>query len=256
MNTSFAISSDGTRIAYDSTGTGPALILLHGLGTERSDWHKHGYVKRLKEAYTVITVDLRGAGDSDHPLEIQAYEIKRLTSDVLAVADACGAERFSIWGFSLGGNLARYLGAWSERVGAVAAIGVPFGPAVTPALDLYINEFIQKWAPVVEAERVKGTDANKKAKSKIKGNIPVYMACFQAMRAWPSVKAQDMKCPTLLLVGDRNKDPHAWVLANRPSLEAAGVQVEIVQGLEHPQELTMVDRVYPIVRAFLDKHLA
>ncbi len=39
---------DGTRIAYDVTGDGPALMLLHGAGKTRQDWHKLGYVERLK----------------------------------------------------------------------------------------------------------------------------------------------------------------------------------------------------------------
>jgi len=252
--TLFVYSPDGTRIAYDCIGTGPVLMLLHGLGTERRDWHRHGYVERLKDAYTVITVDLRGAGDSDHPQEIEAYSITKLTADVLAVADACGAERFAIWGYSLGGNLARYLGAWSARPHAAAVIGVPFGPAVPPALDRYITEFEEKWKPVVEAALGKPAGAKEKPKSKIKGNIPVYLACFQAMRTWPDLEASAVNCPTLLLVGTKNKDPYAWVRANRPALEAAGVQVEIIQGLNHPQELTKIDQVFPVVRAFFDQH--
>jgi pimeloyl-ACP methyl ester carboxylesterase len=198
---------------------------------------------------------LRGAGESDHPQETGAYGIEKLTGDVLSVADACKAEQFAVWGFSLGGNLARYLGAWSARLRAVAVIGVPFGPAVHPALDQYITEFVEKWAPVVEAERGKKASATR-GKSKIKGNIPVYMACFQAMRAWPNLEASAVNCPALLLVGTKNKDPFEWVQANLPELEAAGVQVEIIPGLTHPQELSQIDRVYPLVRAFFDKSLS
>jgi len=45
------------------------------------------------------------------------------------VADACAVERFLIWGYSFGGNIARYFGAWSDRAAAIAVIGLPFGPA-------------------------------------------------------------------------------------------------------------------------------
>src|SRR5262249_24479766 len=59
--TRFVTSKDGTRIAYDVTGAGPALILLHGGGGNRRDWHEAGYVVRLSSAFTVIAIDQRGS---------------------------------------------------------------------------------------------------------------------------------------------------------------------------------------------------
>lgn len=89
-----------------------------------------------------------------------------------------------------------------------------------------------------------------------KGHIPVWVACFQAMRRWPPIHPHQLRCPALLLVGSRNPNPLQWVQANRPALEAAGVQVEIVQGLDHPAEFTQIDRVFPAVSAFFRQHLA
>src|SRR5262245_51331973 len=111
--TLFATSRDGTRIAYDITGTGPALILLHG---GRRDWHGAGYVSRLSPEFTVITIDQRGSGESDKPLAASAYAIDKLVDDVLAVADAAGAQRFALWGFSYGANIGRYVVVRSDRV--------------------------------------------------------------------------------------------------------------------------------------------
>ncbi|HOU13295.1 MAG TPA: hypothetical protein PKZ84_09255 [Anaerolineae bacterium] len=47
MDTLFAISPDGARIAYDRCGAGPAVVLLHGGGGNRQEWHNAGYVSRL-----------------------------------------------------------------------------------------------------------------------------------------------------------------------------------------------------------------
>ncbi len=49
MSTCFANSPDHTRIAYDVNGTGPVIMLLHGGGSFRKEWHTTGYVKRLKK---------------------------------------------------------------------------------------------------------------------------------------------------------------------------------------------------------------
>src|SRR5688572_1610047 len=100
--TQFVTSQDGTRIAFDVTGSGPAVILLHGGGMNRQSWHTAGYVARLAKEFTVITIDIRGNGDSDKPAAVAAYSFERINEDVLAVADAVKAQRFALWGFSYG----------------------------------------------------------------------------------------------------------------------------------------------------------
>ncbi|MFL7795166.1 MAG: alpha/beta fold hydrolase [Anaerolineae bacterium] len=247
MATLFSTSVDGTRIAYDVAGHGPALMLLHGAGKTRRDWHKAGYVERLKDDFTVITVDIRGAGDSDCMYDIADYGIEKICEDLYAVADDCGASKFAVWGFSFGGSIARYLGAWSDRVTAIAVIGVPFGPAVHEEFDRFIDQFLKKWEDVILAAR---EGSAPQSKGKIKGQIPALAACFQAMRDWPSVEPGEVACPTLLLTGTKNRSTLDWVEANRGTLAAAGVQIEVVEGLVHDQEFTKIDCVFPVVSAF------
>ena len=247
MATLFSTSVDGARIAYDVSGSGPGLMLLHGAGKTRRDWHKLGYVERLKDDFTVATVDLRGTGDSDRRLNPADYAIETICEDLYAVADACALQHFAVWGFSLGGNIARYLGACSDRVTAIALIGIPFGPAVSEAFDRFIDEFLVKWEPVIRAAR-EGTAPQG---GKIKGQIPTMAAWFQAMRDWPNNEPGEVKCPTLLLVGTRNRSAMGWLETSREVLDAAGVQVAIVEGLTHDQEFTQIDRVFPVVRSFL-----
>src|SRR5262245_40259463 len=126
MRTSFAVSPDGARIAYDVTGTGPALLLL---AQTRSVWQEAGYLARLHDRCTIVTLDLRGHGQSDKPADEKAYVIDRLSDDVLAVADAAGVLRFAVWGYSYGATVGRYLPARSDRITKLAMIGVSFGAA-------------------------------------------------------------------------------------------------------------------------------
>lgn len=254
MTTQFATSDGGTRIAYDVTGRGPALMLLHGAGKTRKDWHEVGYVEQLKENFTVITVDIRGTGESDFLTDIADYAIEKIWADLNAVADACDIQWFAVWGFSFGGNIARYLGAWSDRVTAIVVIGVPFGPAVDEEFDRYIDEFVKKYAPLARAYS-EGTLTEKKRKSAIKGRIPVWVACFQAMRGWPSVEAAEVRCPTMLVVGTKNRSTREWVRSNRAELDGAGIQIEIIEGLNHQQEFSQIERVYPVISSFFKEHL-
>ena len=205
MKTLFVTSTDGTRIAYDVTGDGAPLMLLHGGGKTRQDWHKVGYVERLRKDFAVITVDIRGTGESDKRFEVSDYAIMRICADLGAVADACKAQQFSIRGFSFGGNIARYLAAWSGRVTALAVIGVPFGRAADEKFDQHIARLAKKWGSSVRAYN-EGRLSEKERRELIKRQLPKWLPCFQAMRDWPSIEPSDIHCPTMLLVGTKNKD--------------------------------------------------
>jgi alpha-beta hydrolase superfamily lysophospholipase len=103
MNTRFATSHDSTRIAFDLTGAGTPLLLLHGGGGSRADWHENGYVARLHDEFTVIAVDMRGHGESDKPTDPAFYFTEKMGQDILALANACNVEHFILCGYSFGG---------------------------------------------------------------------------------------------------------------------------------------------------------
>src|SRR5437660_377565 len=98
MKTQFARTVDRTRIAYDICGEGPGLFLLHGMPEGREQWHESGYVEQLQHYFTVVTMDMRGFGESDAPLSPDAYALGHILGDVDRVAESCELDRFLIWG--------------------------------------------------------------------------------------------------------------------------------------------------------------
>jgi len=118
------ISNNGVRISYEVVGRGRPLILLHGWSGDRSLWTVAGYVEDLSRDHLLLAVDLRGHGASDKPHEPAAYRTGAVTSDVLAVANAEGLDRFAIWGQSYGGDIAwRTADAVPERVATIVTTG-------------------------------------------------------------------------------------------------------------------------------------
>ena len=114
-------------------------------GQTRQVWRDAGYVTRLAPRFRVITVDLRGNGESDKPATKAAYALDRLIEDLLAVADDAKAQDFSLWGFSYGANVGRYLAVRSARVTSMVYIGIPFGPAADPDVPGHHPQAASRW---------------------------------------------------------------------------------------------------------------
>jgi pimeloyl-ACP methyl ester carboxylesterase len=160
MDTLFAASLDGTHIAYDVSGSGAAIVLLYGGGSSRQEWHAGGYVERLRGYFTVITLDLRGHGESGLPTDPADYTTDKMGQDILAVADACGAGRFTIWGMSFGGNVGRYLAARSERVAKLILMGTPLGAGASGELRQMAVAFCAHWPPILQAQLAGSLDVS------------------------------------------------------------------------------------------------
>jgi pimeloyl-ACP methyl ester carboxylesterase len=100
------VAKDGTRIAYEVAGSGPSVILLHGLMGNRHSWHTSGYVDALAKDYRLVIVDMRGHGESDGPSDTDSYASTVLAADIAAVVEQECDSPPALWGYSAGGGLA------------------------------------------------------------------------------------------------------------------------------------------------------
>lgn len=101
-----ATSADGVRIAWTAEGSGPPVVLVHGITENLHAWDP--VARRLAADRTVVRLDLRGHGASDPG---EDYGLAAMAGDVAAVIQAAGLERPDVVGHSLGGMVATTLGA-------------------------------------------------------------------------------------------------------------------------------------------------
>jgi pimeloyl-ACP methyl ester carboxylesterase len=254
MSTLFTTSPDGTRIAYERCGAGPALVLLHGGGNSRQMWHEAGYVERLQGNFTVIPVDLRGHGESDQPTEPADYVIDKMLQDVLAVADACEAERFIIWGFSFGSRIGRYVASHSARVARIVLMGATLGVGISNEFRQYFAEFCAHWPPILQAQRAGVLDLDSLSQDDREllqhTNVAAQIAWGRAMLDWPAVEPIDFLCPALWVVGSEDRMAMISARTYEPSLPGSKVQLLIVEGLNHGQVFAEIDKVFATILAF------
>jgi len=250
----FANAPDNVRIAFEYCGSGPAIMLVHGGGSNRKDWHEGGYVKRLQGDFTVITPDLRGHGESDLPIDPTDYNTDKMGQDILAVADACKVEHFNLWGMSFGGKVSRYLAAQSERVAKLILMGTPMGPGTSAETREEIETFCKKWPPILQSQKDGTLDIDTLSQEDqefmLNFNIPVIMAWGQAMAGWPTIEPTDFHCPTLWMVGSEDEEAMNSVREFGQSLEGTKVQLHIFDGLNHNQVFEEIDTVFSTMLAF------
>jgi pimeloyl-ACP methyl ester carboxylesterase len=90
------------RVSYRTAGSGPALLLLHGIANSSETWAR--VAPLLSEHFTVIAPDLLGHGQSATPRG--DYSLGAHASGARDVATALGHERVTVVGHSLGGGIA------------------------------------------------------------------------------------------------------------------------------------------------------
>ncbi|HEX8915502.1 MAG TPA: alpha/beta fold hydrolase [Humisphaera sp.] len=102
---------DGCHLAWRSAGSGPAVLMIQGVGVHGGGWRPQ--VDALAGRYRCVTFDNRGMGGSQ-PVGTGPLTVGRMADDVAAVMDAAGVDSAHVLGHSLGGLVALQL-ALSHR---------------------------------------------------------------------------------------------------------------------------------------------
>ena len=114
-----AESRDGVLIAYRVHGGGdgdngggmdaarPPVLLVHGFASnDQVTWQGTGWVSTLlATGRSVITLDLRGHGESDKPVDADSYAPELLGADLRSVLDSAGASTADAIGYSMGNRV-------------------------------------------------------------------------------------------------------------------------------------------------------
>jgi pimeloyl-ACP methyl ester carboxylesterase len=263
LSTAAVTSSDGTRIAYRQSGTGPAVVMVHGAMADHTTLAR--VVPLLAPHVTVYAIDRRGRGSSgDGP----DYAIEREYDDVAAVVDAAAEQTgapVTLYGHSFGatvalgaalrtphvGRLVLYEPAFQGvfeyhpgllgRIGALVAAGrteeaitVAFRERVGLSLgDVDALRQLPSWASRVEAART----------------VPRELE-LDATQAFDPAPYGDLAIPTLLLLGERTPaGQRAIVHAIHDSLP--GSRIVVLPGQEHMAQATAPDLVATAVIRFV-----
>ena len=221
--TSAHVRVNGTNLHYVRGGRGPAIILIHGMP---EDWTEYlPIMPRLAERFTVVAVDLPGLGQSSPAAN--GYEAASLAVDIHAVAQTLGLDRPYVVGHDLGGVVTyayvrRFpnslrgamildvpvpgVAGWDEAVANLWHIGFIQAPGelaeklITGRQAIYFEEdfALARFTPAQRAYYVRIYDA------------PQLHAAFQIYRAFPkngtfnAAQTESNPVPLLVAVGEKS----------------------------------------------------
>jgi pimeloyl-ACP methyl ester carboxylesterase len=196
------IELHGRRVIYRVAGSGPPIVLIHGMLNSSSHWR--AVAQSLAGEYTVIAPDLIGHGDSaaprgDYSLGAHAASIR----DLLA---AIGIDRATIVGHSLGGGVAmQFFYQFPQRVERLALISSGgLGREVTPSLRTAALPGVSPLLALTIRPRLVGALAAGGARLRERGvGAGIYLqAAARALRPLQSAGARQAFLHTLRAVID------------------------------------------------------
>jgi pimeloyl-ACP methyl ester carboxylesterase len=209
---------NGIGIAYRVEGTGPPLVLVMGYRLSSLAWPA-AFVEALASQFMVITMDNRGTGRSDKP--VQGYALANMARDVCGLLDELEIPRAHLLGYSMGGAIAQeFVRQFPKRVLSLILCASMCGgaeatyasaPVVRVMRDLdglspeqvarqiwkvtYAPNYLMQNQQIVEEQM----------RREIALPTPLHAADlqFQAFAEFDGSKSlPEIRCPTLVLTGD------------------------------------------------------
>lgn len=125
--------------AWDEAGTGDPVVMINGLGADRSAWYLQ--VSAFSNEYRVITFDNRDCGQTGACSH--EYTVRQFADDTIGLMDAIGVDRAHIVGASMGGSIAQEMAIeYPDRVRSATLV------CSWPATDPWLKELLLSWEDI------------------------------------------------------------------------------------------------------------
>lgn len=249
-------SKDGTTIAFDRSGQGPALVLVDGALCHRGFGPMPSIAKLLAPHFTVFHFDRRGRGESR---DTSPYGVEREVEDIAALIDEAGGSAH-VFGTSSGAALALEAAARLKGITKVALYEAPFffDDVHPPRPDGYLA----KMTALIAQDR-RG-DALKLFMRTV-GTPAIFVGAMRFTPMWPKLKRVAHTLPyDLTIVSDmRAGEPlsaRRWGSVTMPALTMVGgkspewwqkAMKELSEVLPNAQHVTLAGQTHMVKPAVL-----
>ena len=252
------LAANGETIHFVKEGSGPAIVLIHSLGSSVHMWKAQ--IDALKDRYTVIAFDCRGHGQSSANGEVS---VAAAAQDLKSLLDHLGVTQCHLVGLSMGGPIALSFNMkWPRMVRSLVladsfakpAEGSADRLAATREAIAYIS--MQEFGTQYAAERLMPAtplsmqDALAAAIAKM--SPKAYLQTMQSVLLGDFTAAlAEIKAPTLVLIGENdNVTPRS--ASDHLVQNIAGAALEIIPQAGHLSNLDNPAAFNAAISKFLD----
>jgi pimeloyl-ACP methyl ester carboxylesterase len=217
-----ARSSDGTTIAYETSGDGPPLVLVDGALCHRAFGPSRPLAAELADRFTVYTYDRRGRGESG---DTAPYAVEREVEDLEAIIEAAGGAAH-VYGISSGAVLALEAAAQGAAIESLALYEPPF--IVDDSRPPIVADYLPRLEELIAADR-RG-DAVRLFMRQV-GMPAALVALMRLMPPWRKLKAvaHTLRYDATVMGATQAGRPlpaHRWRDATVPTLVVTGGKSE------------------------------
>ena len=201
-----SFESDGVTIAYETSGDGPPVLLVHGFASNAAvNWMFTRWVETLNSAgFRTIALDNRGHGSSGKLYDPAAYTIPAMAGDAVNLLDHLAIPRCAVMGYSMGARITAWLAIHHpERVSKAIMAGlagnlingVGGGDAIADALEA--PSLADVTAPAPRGFRAFAEQTH--------SDLRALAACMRSSRRKISVEDFGrITCPVLIVAGEKD----------------------------------------------------
>ena len=254
-------SADGTTIAYERTGSGPPLVLVHGAALEHGYWELSDLRPALAEHYTVYAIERRGRGGSG---DAEEYDLEREFEDVVAVVDSID-EPVTLLGHSFGSLVALEAALRTDDIHGLVLYEPFFGPEIPPEIEQLVGGIKTTLANGEKEEalvtQLTAAGLPEAALEELRSS-PAWPALVDAAdtipREWGGIfeyefdadRFEEMTTPTVLFSGDES---HPALIAATETVDdgLSNSRTVVFEGSGHWAMNTATDRFVDEVRTFV-----
>jgi len=255
---------NGTRLAYQESGAGDPIVLIHGFTLDHRMWDDQ--VQELERFGRVIRYDMRGHGQSDQP----GSEPYTAAGDLKALLEYLKVKRAVVIALSLGGGVAlEFAQAYPEMTRALVLIDATVGGWTWSA------EWSSETGHVWALGRETGVEAAREAwlahslfvpamgqpgvAARLRTMVTDYSGfhfTHDDPQTWPDppalMRLGEIRCPTLVIVGERDV-PDFRAIADALGERISGAEKVVIPEAGHMATMEAPPRVNEAIERFLSK---
>ncbi|MGE0752900.1 MAG: alpha/beta fold hydrolase [Variibacter sp.] len=228
-------------LAYIDEGEGEPIVLIHGFASNKEvNWVQPSWLGTLTRARRrVIALDNRGHGESGKLYDADAYDVRTMGDDVLALLDHLGIERADVMGYSMGARIAAFLALdHPERVRSAILGGLGVKLVNGVGLSDTISDDLE--APSLKAIEDPVGRMFRAFAEQTRSDLPALAACLRGSRqTMTEAEAASIRVPMLVAVGTRDA-----IAGSGPELAAMIPGAKNLDIPDRDHMLAVGDRVY------------